>query len=240
MRSIRCMTYCRLRRQPAAGVETIATTFCPPVHRFAYRAQSGGGRLSRPGHAADDGRSAAVLPGFCVLHHSIFWKILAWNQTHTEWSGCSLHDMIQPSFSFLVGVALPYSIRSRQRKGAQFPRMLAHTIWRSLLLIALGIFLRSLYSSQTYFTFEDTLTQIGLGYTVSLFAGLPPNGAISGLRWAPSFLGTGWPGRSIRSRARASTTPRSAFPPIGIIFTPAFAPTGTRTATLARPSMCGS
>src|ERR1700728_4081596 len=96
---------------------------------------------------------------------SLFWKILAFNQTHTEWSGCSLHDIIQPSFSFLVGVALPYSIRSRLRKGKLFPEMLAHTIWRSLLLIALGIFLRSLHSSQTYFTFEDTLTQIGLGYT---------------------------------------------------------------------------
>ena len=97
--------------------------------------------------------------------NSIFWKILAFNQTHTEWSGCSLHDMIQPSFSFLVGVALPYSIRSRLRKATPFPKMLGHTIWRSLLLIALGIFLRSLQSSQTYFTFEDTLTQIGLGYT---------------------------------------------------------------------------
>ena len=43
--------------------------------------------------------------------------------------------------------------------------MLGHTIWRSLVLIALGIFLRSLHSSQTNFTFEDTLTQIGLGYT---------------------------------------------------------------------------
>jgi heparan-alpha-glucosaminide N-acetyltransferase len=96
---------------------------------------------------------------------SLFWKILAFNQTHTEWSGCSLHDIIQPSFSFLVGVALPYSIRSRLRKGVSFPRMLGHTIWRSLLLVALGIFLRSLESTQTYFTFEDTLTQIGLGYT---------------------------------------------------------------------------
>src|ERR1700678_2886509 len=96
---------------------------------------------------------------------SLFWKILAFNQTHTEWSGCSLHDIIQPSFSFLVGVALPYSIRSRLRKGVSFPKMLGHTIWRSLLLVALGIFLRSLESTQTYFTFEDTLTQIGLGYT---------------------------------------------------------------------------
>jgi predicted acyltransferase len=43
--------------------------------------------------------------------------------------------------------------------------MLAHTIWRSFILIALGIFLRSTYSPMTNFTFEDTLTQIGLGYT---------------------------------------------------------------------------
>ena len=49
-----------------------------------------------------------------------FWKILSYNQTHVDWSGCSLHDMIQPSFSFLVGVALPYSIASRLAKGAGF------------------------------------------------------------------------------------------------------------------------
>src|SRR5580698_10755982 len=102
---------------------------------------------------------------YAYFNHSLFWKILAFNQSHTEWSGCSVHDMIQPSFSFLVGVALPYPIRSRQRKGTPFPKMLAHTVWRSLLLIALGIFLRSTSSSQTNFTFEDTLTQIGLGYT---------------------------------------------------------------------------
>ena len=43
--------------------------------------------------------------------------------------------------------------------------MLAHAVWRSLVLILLGIFLRSLERPQTYWTFEDTLTQIGLGYT---------------------------------------------------------------------------
>jgi len=93
-----------------------------------------------------------------------FWAFLGFNQTHVEWSGCSLHDMIQPSFSFLVGVALPYSIASRLAKGGTFGKMWAHAIWRSFLLIALGIFLRSMYTPRTYFTFEDTLTQIGLGY----------------------------------------------------------------------------
>src|SRR5580698_5450460 len=96
---------------------------------------------------------------------SLFWRILSFNQTHVEWSGMSLHDTIQPGFTFLVGVALPYSIASRTSKGQSFQHQLLHTIWRSLVLIFLGIFLRSTQSTQTYFTFEDTLTQIGLGYT---------------------------------------------------------------------------
>ena len=69
--------------------------------------------------------------------NSVIWRILAYNQSHVEWVGMSLHDTIQPSFTFLVGVALPYSIRSRQKKGATFPGMLGHTIWRSFLLVAL-------------------------------------------------------------------------------------------------------
>ena len=76
--------------------------------------------------------------------HSLFWHILGYNQSHVEWTGMSLHDTIQPSFTFLVGVAMPYSLRSRLKRGRTFPSMLGHTIWRSLLLIALGFFLRSI------------------------------------------------------------------------------------------------
>src|SRR6202161_1894960 len=97
--------------------------------------------------------------------HSLLWRVIAFNTQHVEWQGCSLHDLIQPAFSFLVGAALPFSIASRKMKGQTFGPMLGHAIRRALLLIFLGIFLRSLHSSQTYFTFEDTLTQIGLGYT---------------------------------------------------------------------------
>src|SRR5579871_2960494 len=41
------------------------------------------------------------------------WQFLSGQQTHVEWIGCTLHDLIQPSFSMLVGVALPFSIASR-------------------------------------------------------------------------------------------------------------------------------
>src|SRR5262245_33829736 len=102
---------------------------------------------------------ASAYPG------STFWALVAFSTTHVPWRGCSLHDLIQPAFSFLVGAALPFSIAARQAKGHTFRRLLAHAIWRSVVLILLGIFLRSLERRHTYWTFEDTLTQIGLGYT---------------------------------------------------------------------------
>lgn len=105
------------------------------------------------------GRVARAFP------ESGFWAFLASQQSHREWVGCSLHDLIQPSFTFLAGASLPFSIASRLAKGQGFATMIGHALWRSMLLIWLGIFLRSVGASQTNFTFEDTLTQIGLGYT---------------------------------------------------------------------------
>ena len=103
------------------------------------------------------GRVASAFPD------SGFWKFLDFHTSHVDWVGCSLHDMIQPSFSFLVGVALPFSIASRAAKGQSAFAMTGHALWRSLILILLGVFLRSVGRPQTNWTFEDTLTQIGLG-----------------------------------------------------------------------------
>ncbi len=106
-----------------------------------------------------------------TLPESTFWSFLAFHQDHVEWVGCSLHDMIQPSFSFLVGVVLPYSFASRLTQESSFSKVFVHALKRSLILILLGIFLRSQYKTQTYFTFEDTLSQIGLGYPILFLLG---------------------------------------------------------------------
>jgi len=137
----------------------------PVVRNIAVDACRGFVMLLMMAEVLELARVAHAFPG------NWFWAFLGYNQTHVDWSGCSLHDMIQPSFSFLVGVALPYSIASRLAKGGTFGKMWAHAIWRSFLLIALGIFLRSMYSPRTYFTFEDTLTQIGLGYPILFLLG---------------------------------------------------------------------
>ena len=100
-----------------------------------------------------------------------FAQFLSRMLDHVPWVGVVPWDLIQPAFMFMVGVSLPFSIASRRAKGQSFARMFGHSVYRALALIALGIFLRSQQRAQTYFTFEDVLTQIGLGYVFLFLLG---------------------------------------------------------------------
>ncbi len=153
---------------PARDGTAAAPKLAPAVRNMALDAYRGFVMLLMMAEVLELSHVYRNFPG------NWFWGILAFNQTHVEWAGCSLHDLIQPSFSFLVGAALPFSIASRMAKGGAFGNMLAHALRRSLILVALGIFLRSMHHSQTNFTFEDTLTQIGLGYPFLFLLGFKP------------------------------------------------------------------
>ena len=102
------------------------------------------------------------------------WAFLAGLQTHVEWIGCSLHDLIQPSFSFLVGVSLPYSIAARRARGQSKLVMSLHAFWRAFVLVALGIILRTIWTKTPDYGFTDTLSQIGLGYGFLFLLGFRP------------------------------------------------------------------
>ena len=102
------------------------------------------------------------------------WQFLGYEFDHVPWTGCAFWDLIQPSFMFMVGVAAPYSFASRVAKGESYGRMLAHALWRSLLLILLAVFLSSParlpkgmpepLGPTTNWIFTNVLAQIGLGY----------------------------------------------------------------------------
>ena len=91
---------------------------------------------------------------------------------HRAWVGCVPWDLIQPAFMFMVGVSLPYSIASRRAKGQSFrahagaQRLARAHPHRARHLSPLAV------ASQTYFTFEDVLTQIGLGYVFLFLLGV--------------------------------------------------------------------
>ncbi len=95
---------------------------------------------------------------------SQIFKILLKQFEHVEWQGLVLWDMIQPSFMFMVGMSMAYSYVSRRRRGHSYVALLSHAVIRAVVLILLGVFLRSLSKSSTFWTFEDVVTQIGLGY----------------------------------------------------------------------------
>jgi predicted acyltransferase len=89
------------------------------------------------------------------------WGLLARQFSHAQWAGCTLWDLIQPSFMFLVGVALSYSYAARRARGQSYSAMRRHAVFRALALTLLGL----LEQMVTGFSFEHVLTQIGLGYT---------------------------------------------------------------------------
>jgi len=92
------------------------------------------------------------------------WQFLSYQLEHVPWVGCSAWDLIQPSFMFIVGVAMPYSFAARESRGDGPWARGFHVLWRALFLTFLGVFLRSNGRPQTNFTFEDVSSQIGLGY----------------------------------------------------------------------------
>lgn len=97
---------------------------------------------------------------------SSFWNAVRYQFSHVEWVGCGYWDLIQPSFMFMVGVSMAYSYVRRKREGQPYTQMLGHAMWRSVVLILLGIFLISHRGPSTNWSCTNVLTQIGLGYTV--------------------------------------------------------------------------
>ncbi|MCE9547316.1 MAG: DUF5009 domain-containing protein [Planctomycetia bacterium] len=94
---------------------------------------------------------------------SSFFQAAAQQWTHASYEGCFLWDLIQPAFMFIVGVSVPFSYAKRRSRGESYPQMLRHAAYRSLALVLLGVLMR-LAEHGIYFTFEDVIAQIGLGY----------------------------------------------------------------------------
>lgn len=102
-----------------------------------------------------------------AAHPGSWWEHLRPQFEHKAWAGVSLWDMIQPSFMFMVGVAVPFSCLNRREKGHSFFGMAWHALIRSILLVALGVMLATRAEhTQTHFLFTNVLAQIGLGYFI--------------------------------------------------------------------------
>ncbi len=90
-----------------------------------------------------------------------------WALKHAEWNGWTPPDFIFPSFLFLVGVSMVFSYSARMRRGESRERILWHAFKRSLLLIAIGLFVNGfpfIGIDWHGFRFEGVTQRIALCY----------------------------------------------------------------------------
>ena len=57
------------------------------------------------------------------------WQFLGYETDHAPWRGCTLWDLIQPSFMFMVGAALPFSLAARRARGESLGKPFADLFW---------------------------------------------------------------------------------------------------------------
>jgi heparan-alpha-glucosaminide N-acetyltransferase len=105
--------------------------------------------------------------GLAVLKNYPDWTWLANQFDHAAWQGCTFWDLIQPAFTFMVGVAMPLAIARRHAEGATNSQIFRHVLSRAFLLIVIS----NIYSNwgttkPLSFQLINVLCQIAIGYVL--------------------------------------------------------------------------
>jgi len=109
--------------------------------------------------------------GFSSLEAYPGWQWLAYQVEHVSWEGCTFWDLIQPAFTFMVGMAMPFAMARRKKEGASQAQVFRHVAWRAFMLVVLS----NIYSNwgarpgELKLQFINVLCQIAFGYLACYF-----------------------------------------------------------------------
>src|SRR5665647_1969488 len=96
-----------------------------------------------------------------------FIQFIGAQLSHHEWHGMHFWDLIQPFFMFIVGVAIPFAVANRIRKGDSNKLIMLHALKRSFLLLFLGWALYCIEPGEIGFRFQDVLAQLSVTYLIA-------------------------------------------------------------------------
>jgi len=102
--------------------------------------------------------------GFGALQQNPHWSRVASWFDHVDWTGAVFWDLIQPSFMFMVGVAMPFAMARRRDLGATSKQRLGHVAVRALKLILLSQILIIAADGVMRFQLINVLAQIAFTY----------------------------------------------------------------------------
>jgi len=92
---------------------------------------------------------------------------IGWQLEHHPWNGLHFWDLIQPSFMFIVGVAMPFSFAKRWQRGDSWSKTLHHALIRSGLLLLFGWALYCIGPGRLTFELWNVLAQLSFTYLVA-------------------------------------------------------------------------
>jgi predicted acyltransferase len=96
-----------------------------------------------------------------------FMQFLGTQFSHHEWHGLHFWDLIQPFFMFIVGVAIPFAVANRIKKGDSINTIRFHAFKRSFLLLFFGWALYFVAAGKLVFQFQNVLAQLSVTYLVA-------------------------------------------------------------------------
>ena len=105
--------------------------------------------------------------GFSALRGDPTWGGIARWFDHVPWDGGVSWDMIQPAFTFMVGLAMPFALARRKELGATEHDNLRHVLMRSLRLIFLSQIIIWIGSGAIKPQLINVLSQIAFTYTLT-------------------------------------------------------------------------
>lgn len=86
---------------------------------------------------------------------------------HHPWNGLRFWDLVQPFFMFIVGVAMPISFNKRWARGDSWSETFKHALYRSFVLLLLGLTIHCVYSGEIVFELWNVLSQLSFTYLVA-------------------------------------------------------------------------
>lgn len=110
---------------------------------------------------------ATHLYGKLLKIDSGFFQFLGTQLEHHEWNGLHFWDLIQPFFMFIVGVAIPFAVANRIRKGDSTGKITQHAFKRAFLLLFFGWALYFIEADHLVFRLQNVLAQLSVTYIVA-------------------------------------------------------------------------
>lgn len=113
--------------------------------------------------------AAGFHHNFSELAEGSVFEGLAHQLHHHPWNGLRFWDLIQPFFMFIVGVAMPFSMRKRLAIGNR-RAVTRHILRRCFLLFSFGVLLHCVYSHALVWELWNVLVQ--LAFTILIAYGI--------------------------------------------------------------------